>query len=192
MSSPFPLSLSILFFWLVFETIYSPSPFTTRGKPVVLGGDPKGNNFLYTTGNAVIIRNIKVYFIRRRISFLHHFIISFIVYFCWLVPIRPPLLLTSTTSTLHKPLLPSMLPLVSTLPVVVWVFLPTSSHFFFLLSPSCLFITSSDVSGTLRIWDTTQLEHPLKIELKVLSGPIADIAWSADSQRLVVVGDGKV
>jgi hypothetical protein len=48
------------------------------------------------------------------------------------------------------------------------------------------------MSGTLRIWDTTQLEHPLKIELKVLSGPIADIAWSADSQRLVVVGDGKV
>ncbi len=49
----------------------------------------------------------------------------------------------------------------------------------------------SDVSGTLRIWDTTQLEHPLKIELRVLSGPILDIAWSPDNQRLIVVGDGK-
>lgn len=48
------------------------------------------------------------------------------------------------------------------------------------------------MSGTLRIWDTTQLEHPLKIELKVLSGAILDIAWSADSQRIIVVGDGKV
>lgn len=43
----------------------------------------------------------------------------------------------------------------------------------------------------MRIWDTTQLEHPLKIELKVLSGAILDIAWSADSQRIIVVGDGK-
>jgi WD40 repeat protein len=52
-------------------------------------------------------------------------------------------------------------------------------------------LTSSDVSGTLRIWDTTQAEHPLKIELKVLSGPILDIDWSEDSKRLVVVGDGR-
>jgi len=43
----------------------------------------------------------------------------------------------------------------------------------------------------MRIWDTTQKEHPLKIELKVLSGAIADIAWSGDSQRICVVGDGK-
>jgi WD40 repeat protein len=58
-------------------------------------------------------------------------------------------------------------------------------------APSGFYIASGDVSGTLRIWDTTQLEHPLKIELKVLSGPILDIAWSPDNQRIIVVGDGK-
>lgn len=31
----------------------------TRGKPVLIGGDPKGNNILYTCGNSVIIRNVK-------------------------------------------------------------------------------------------------------------------------------------
>ncbi|KAL5016920.1 hypothetical protein ScPMuIL_006509 [Solemya velum] len=34
-------------------------PKTTRGKPLVLGGDPKGKNFLYTNGHNVIIRNIE-------------------------------------------------------------------------------------------------------------------------------------
>lgn len=58
-------------------------------------------------------------------------------------------------------------------------------------APSGFYIASGDVSGTLRIWDTTQLEHPLKIELRVLSAAIVDIAWSPDSQRLIVVGDGK-
>jgi hypothetical protein len=42
-----------------------------------------------------------------------------------------------------------------------------------LLSPIHAQIT--DVSGTVRIWDTTQKEHILKIELKVLAGPILDI-----------------
>jgi len=58
-------------------------------------------------------------------------------------------------------------------------------------APSGFYIASGDVAGNLRIWDTTQLEHPLKIELRVLSGPIADIAWSPDNQRIIVVGDGK-
>jgi len=119
------------------KTIYSPSPATTRGRPVVLGGDPKGNNFLYTCGNAVIIRNIKNP-TQADIYYEH-----------------------AQPATVAK------------------------------YAPSGFYIASGDQSGTLRIWDTTQLEHPLKIELKVLSGPIADIAWSADSQRIVVVGDGK-
>ncbi len=51
--------------------------------------------------------------------------------------------------------------------------------------------TTTDAAGTVRIWDTTQKEHILKIELKVLGGPINDIAWSDDSKRVVVVGDGK-
>lgn len=35
-------------------------PRTTRGNPIVLGGDPKGKNFLYCNNNSVIIRNIDV------------------------------------------------------------------------------------------------------------------------------------
>lgn len=38
-------------------------PKTQRGQPIVLGGDPKGKNFLYTNGNSVIIRNIEVFIV---------------------------------------------------------------------------------------------------------------------------------
>jgi len=34
-------------------------PRTTRGTFSVLGGDPKGKNFLYVNGNSVYIRNIE-------------------------------------------------------------------------------------------------------------------------------------
>ncbi|XP_054721583.1 actin-interacting protein 1-like [Uloborus diversus] len=40
------------------RTILATLPRTTRGMPLVLGGDPKGKNFLYTNGNSVIIRDI--------------------------------------------------------------------------------------------------------------------------------------
>ena len=49
----------------------------------------------------------------------------------------------------------------------------------------------SDVSGKLRIWDTTQKEHLLKYEYQPLSGAIKDIAWSPDSKRIVVAGEGR-
>lgn len=58
-------------------------------------------------------------------------------------------------------------------------------------SPSGFYIASGDIQGNLRIWDTTQKEHPLKIELHPISGAISDIAWSGDSQRVLVVGDGR-
>eukprot|EP00727_Mastigamoeba_balamuthi_P005604 m51a1_g1663 putative wd40 repeat-containing protein (604) ;mRNA; f:376123-378700 len=58
-------------------------------------------------------------------------------------------------------------------------------------APSGFYICSGDVQGNVRIWDTTQKEHPLKLELRVLSGAVSDLGWSADSQRIVVVGDGK-
>lgn len=41
-------------------SIYAATPRTQRGLPVVLGGDPKGKNFLYANGNSVIIRDINV------------------------------------------------------------------------------------------------------------------------------------
>ena len=44
------------------EYIFATLPRTNRGQPIVLGGDPKGKNFLYTNGNSVIIRNIEVTF----------------------------------------------------------------------------------------------------------------------------------
>lgn len=44
----------------IVECIYATLPRTARGQPIVLGGDPKGKNFLYTNGNSVIIRNIDV------------------------------------------------------------------------------------------------------------------------------------
>lgn len=41
------------------KSIYASLPKTERGKPIVLGGDPKGKNFLYVNGNSVFIRNIE-------------------------------------------------------------------------------------------------------------------------------------
>ncbi|KAJ3330290.1 hypothetical protein HDU76_006007 [Blyttiomyces sp. JEL0837] len=37
---------------------FPPQPATIRGHPVHLGADPKGENFLYTNGRSVIIRNL--------------------------------------------------------------------------------------------------------------------------------------
>lgn len=41
------------------EYTWAALPRTARGTPLVLGGDPKGRNFLYTNGNSVIIRDIE-------------------------------------------------------------------------------------------------------------------------------------
>lgn len=48
-----------------------------------------------------------------------------------------------------------------------------------------------DASGKVRIWDTTQAEHILKNEFHLLGGAIQDMAWSDDSKRIAVVGQGK-
>jgi len=58
-------------------------------------------------------------------------------------------------------------------------------------SPSRFYIASADKSGKVRIWDTVNKEHILKNEFQPISGPIKDLAWSADSQRIVVVGEGR-
>lgn len=49
------------------ESVFASLPRTTRGTPIVLGGDPKGKNFLYTNNNSVIIRDISVsfFYVRR-------------------------------------------------------------------------------------------------------------------------------
>lgn len=58
-------------------------------------------------------------------------------------------------------------------------------------SPSRFYIASADKSGKIRIWDTVNQEHILKNEFQPISGPIKDLAWSSDNQRLVVVGEGR-
>lgn len=50
---------------------------------------------------------------------------------------------------------------------------------------------SSDASGKVRIWDTTQKEHILKYEYQPISGVIKDIVWSPDSKRIAVCGEGR-
>lgn len=52
-------------------------------------------------------------------------------------------------------------------------------------------ISISDQSGKVRIWDTVNKEHLLKNEFHPIGGPIKDIAWSPDNQRMVVVGEGR-
>ncbi|KAG8240446.1 hypothetical protein J437_LFUL003160 [Ladona fulva] len=117
--------------------IFATLPRTQRGQPVVLGGDPKGKNFLYTNGNSVIIRNIE----------------------------NPAI---SDIYTEHS----------CAVNVAKY-------------SPSGFYIASGDQSGKVRIWDTVNQEHLMKNEFQPIGGPIKDISWSPDSQRMVVVGEGR-
>jgi WD repeat-containing protein 1 (actin-interacting protein 1) len=113
-------------------------PRTTRGSFTVLGGDPKGKNFLYVNGNSVFIRSIDEPYT------------SVDVY------------------TEHSQ------------PVQVAKY-----------SPSGFYIASADHAGKVRIWDTTNKEHILKNEFQPLGGCIKDLQWSADSQRIIVGGEGR-
>ncbi|KAJ1978754.1 WD40 repeat-like protein [Dimargaris xerosporica] len=58
-------------------------------------------------------------------------------------------------------------------------------------APSGYYVASGDASGLVRIWDATQPDHLLKHETQVLSGRINDLAWDAESKRIMAVGDGK-
>jgi len=117
--------------------IYASLPATSRGKPFFLGGDPKGETFLYTCGNSVVIRNIA----------------------------NPKI---ADTYDEHQ-------------------YAPTAAKY----APSGYYICSGDSVGGVRIWDTTQKEHPLKAEYRVLGASIYDLDWSEDSKRIVVCGDGR-
>ncbi|PVU90325.1 hypothetical protein BB561_004928 [Smittium simulii] len=58
-------------------------------------------------------------------------------------------------------------------------------------SPSGYYIASGDIMGNVQVWDSINQEHIMKSEFKILSGPIKDIAWDVDSQRIIVSGEGK-
>nr|XP_033805058.1 WD repeat-containing protein 1 [Geotrypetes seraphini] len=119
------------------KSVFASLPQTERGVSKVVGGDPKGNNFLYTNGKSVIIRNIE-----------------------------NPAIADVYTEHAHQ--------------VVVAKY-----------APSGFYIVSGDVSGKLRIWDTTQKEHLLKYEYQPFAGKIKDIAWTEDSKRIAAVGEGR-
>lgn len=59
------------------------------------------------------------------------------------------------------------------------------------MDKSNLLLNPLDASGKIRIWDTTQKEHLLKYEYTPISGKVKDIAWTEDSKRMAVVGDGR-
>ncbi|KAM7401758.1 hypothetical protein PAMP_017046 [Pampus punctatissimus] len=117
--------------------VFASLPQMERGVAKVIGGDPKGNNFLYTNGKCVIIRNIE-----------------------------NPAIADIYTEHAHQ--------------VTVAKY-----------APSGFYIASGDASGKIRIWDTTQKEHLLKYEYTPISGKVKDIAWTEDSKRIAVVGDGR-
>ncbi|KAJ7329556.1 hypothetical protein JRQ81_015730 [Phrynocephalus forsythii] len=119
------------------EKVFASLPQVERGVSKIIGGDPKGNNFLYTNGKCVIIRNID-----------------------------NPAIADIYTEHAHQ--------------VVVAKY-----------APSGFYIASGDISGKLKIWDTTQKEHLLKYEYQPFAGKIKDIAWTEDSKRLAAVGEGR-
>ncbi|KAJ8262571.1 hypothetical protein GJAV_G00167920 [Gymnothorax javanicus] len=112
-------------------------PQMERGVAKIIGGDPKNQNFLYTNGKSVIIRNID-----------------------------NPAIADIYTEHAH--------------PVNVAKY-----------APSGFYIASGDASGKIRIWDTTQKEHLIKYEYQPFGGKIKDIAWTEDSKRIAVVGEGR-
>lgn len=123
---------------LTLEKVFASLPKTERGKSIVLGGHPKGENFLYANGNSIYIRSLKDPFTKCDVYTQH-----------------------STPTAVAK------------------------------YSPSGFYIASGDASGKVRIWDTTQAEHVLKNEFHVLGGPVRDLAWTSDNQRLIIAGDGR-
>lgn len=58
------------------------------------------------------------------------------------------------------------------------------------ISPSGFYVASGDEAGNVLVWDCSQPEMILKSEFKVLSNKINDLAWDADSKRIIAVGNG--
>ncbi|XP_078400925.1 WD repeat-containing protein 1 [Cetorhinus maximus] len=117
--------------------VFASLPQVERGVSKVLGGDPKGINFLYTNNKSVIIRNID-----------------------------NPEIADIYTEHAHQ--------------------VQVAQY-----APSGFYIASGDVSGKIRIWDTTQKDHLMKYEYQPFAGVIKDICWSGDSQKVAVAGKGK-
>ncbi|TIB15717.1 hypothetical protein E3P92_00875 [Wallemia ichthyophaga] len=59
------------------------------------------------------------------------------------------------------------------------------------ISPSGFYCASADTSGTVRVWDLVGEDHVLKTEIRATTGPIADLDWDGESQRIIAVGSGR-
>eukprot|EP00965_Chrysotila_dentata_P119414 3947604-Pleurochrysis_carterae.AAC.1 len=59
------------------------------------------------------------------------------------------------------------------------------------MAPSGCYVASGDSNGTIRVWACDTPEQILKLETPVFSGAVLDIAWSADNQRILAVGNGQ-
>ncbi|KAJ2551492.1 WD40 repeat-like protein [Coemansia sp. RSA 1933] len=116
---------------------YAPAPVTTRGQPVRLSADPKGERFVYANGKTIVIRSLR----------------------------EPEKAWEYTEHTAQT----------------------TVARF----SPSGYYVASGDASGHVRVWDSVNEEHKLKSDTQALSGRISDIAWDAESQRIMAVGEGR-
>ena len=57
-------------------------------------------------------------------------------------------------------------------------------------SPSGKFVASGDASGKVRVWAYTHAEHLLKFECAALGADVEDVAWDAESKRVLAVGGG--
>jgi WD40 repeat protein len=58
-------------------------------------------------------------------------------------------------------------------------------------SPTGYYVASGDASGMIRVWDCVGEAMGTKGEYSIIAGPINDIAWDGDSQRIIAVGQGK-
>lgn len=60
------------------------------------------------------------------------------------------------------------------------------------LSPNGEWVASGDASGLVRVWPANlqegQNEPTTKVEIRALAGPVEDIAWSGDGDRIAVAG----
>lgn len=58
-------------------------------------------------------------------------------------------------------------------------------------SPSGFYVASADEGGNVKVWDAVGDDSVIKGEFPVISGRINDVAWDADSKRIIAVGNGK-
>lgn len=58
------------------------------------------------------------------------------------------------------------------------------------VSPSGAYVASGDMQGHYKIWALDHVDHWTKYELNcALTGPIRDLDWDGESQRVVLVGE---